>query len=146
MKIDTIIEKGKFIRTSSAPESLAYFPENRELIAGLFSKYRMEWVLGRDGLPLNVEMKEWVLKGKRGQIYEFGRNKLGVSVEGTRLVTEFSRATKGVCRFHQNGEGEANFWFEPTQESLKTVLGWIKPTMRRNAKGSGNGINAASGA
>lgn len=131
MNIDTILDKGKFIRTCSNPEQLAFFDENKKIIAYLYSKYRFEWVLGRDGKPLNVQDKDWIIKGRKGQVSEYGINKLGISVEGSKWVQIFLRASKDWATITQNGDGECNLVCLATLENINKLESLLKLTLRR---------------
>lgn len=133
MKIDTILERGKFIRKCSNPEKLAYFKENEASVKEAFRKFRFEWVLGRDGKPLNVEMKEWVIRGSRGHCFEYGRGKLGFSVEGDSqgLVNNVAKETKGFSKPSQLGDSEANFVCDWTPENVAKLSGVLKFNVRR---------------
>lgn len=128
--IDTILERGKFIRNCAHPENLAYFSQNRLLVADLFKKYRMEWTLGRDSSPLIAE-KDWIMPCKKGQIFEFGPEKLGISVEGLIWTPKFIQMTKSFCVVKQDGKVEANLWCFWTPDNLKSVLDILKPIKRR---------------
>lgn len=131
MKIDTIIESGKFIQTCSNPEGLAYFPENKQLVAYLFTFYRMEWTLGRDGQPLSLELKDWTVKCKKGRLFEFGPLKLGISVEGIIWKPKFIHLTQHFCTVKQNGDGEANLWCEWNKINFDKLVRLLKPVKRR---------------
>lgn len=122
---DTILERGKFIRKKKNPEALAFFPENKALVSDLFRKYRFEMIF-EDSLTGD---KEWVCVGSRGQVFEYGRSFLGISVEGTKRVHSFIRQTKDFTTVTQLGDGEANLvcaWTPENVKKLAKLLGLIK--------------------
>lgn len=131
MKIDTILERGKFIRKCAHPETLAYFPENREAVKDLYSKYRFEYVLGRDGKPLAPGLSEWIIPGSKGNVWEYGVEMLGFSVNSGVMQERMRRETKDFAQMTQNGDGEANFKFLYSPENMLKVAGMLKLRIRR---------------
>lgn len=129
--MSSILERGKFIRTCTAPETLAYFPENKTLVADLFSKYRMEWVLGRDGIPLSIELKEWIVQGRKGQLFEYGKGLLGITIEGPKWTRSFLQQTKSFCTISQRGDAEANLYTSWTAENVAKLAKLLKLHKRR---------------
>ncbi len=129
----SILERGKLIRKSSNPKGLAYFPDNGDLTADLFQRFRMEWVCGTDGLPLDpTGVKEWVAIGEKGQLWEYGRGILGVSVEGEKWTPSFIRQVTGFCTVTQNGGGEANLKCGWTPENVERLAKLLK--LRKSPK------------
>lgn len=121
----TMLSRGKRIRNRANPESLAYWSENGPNVAKMFKTLRFEWTLGTDGLTLSEVLKDWIVPGRKGQLYERGVNKLGFSVSGTKLIPKITEATASFAKKMQTGDGEANFeclWTEEAVATLKTLL------------------------
>lgn len=107
------LERGNFIRHCSDPAGLAFFPENGPLVAELFRQFRFEWVLGGDNKPTD----EWRVIGRRGQLMEFGRGKLAVTVATGHMLGRLRRAGAWLNP-HQIGDHEGTFVCDWTAQNV----------------------------
>lgn len=128
---DTILERGRFIRTCKEPERLAFFQQNKPLVVDLFSKYRMEMIIE------HRDNQEWVCIGRKGQIFEYGIRKLGISVEGRLWTNSFIQKTKDFTTVKQKGDGEANLFCEWTPENVEKLAKLLGLFKRRTYSTSG---------
>ncbi len=129
--MSSILERGRFVRTCANPKSLAFFDENQTLAAALYQRFRFEWVCGSDNLPLDPHLREWVIIGQKGQLWEHGCGMLGITVEGTKWTASFIQQTSDFCTVSQNGSGEANLRCTWNSENVEKLAKLLKLRKRR---------------
>lgn len=129
--MSSIIERGRFIRNCADPRVLAYFPENKSLAAELFRQFKIEWVLGTNGKPLSQELNEWICRGSKGAIWEYGPGLLGITIEGPKWIPSFVQQTKAFCTISQLGDSEANLCSSWTPENVGKLAILLKLHKRR---------------
>lgn len=118
MNPDTILERGKKIGACANMEALAFFPENKKLVKDLLARYRAEWVVGKDGQALNQKDKEWIVVGSKGQLFEYGAKKLGISAEGRVWSGKALLAFDNQVIKAQIGDGEVQFCIPWTADNV----------------------------
>jgi hypothetical protein len=93
-------------------ETLGVLPENRERFLALASRYLIR--RHRDG---------WFVNGARGrsQIWEFGVEKLGLTVTGRRFVRKCQHCRDWLVA-KSIGDDEANFWCFWTEDNLSRLV------------------------
>lgn len=127
----SVLERGKFIRHCADPKTLAFFPENREAVADLFRRYRMEWILRNDRKPISIELKEWVCVGAKGNVWEYGKGLLGITVEGQKWTSAFIRFTRSFATVTQNGDRETNLRCAWTWQNAGKLASLLKLYKRK---------------
>jgi hypothetical protein len=93
-------------------ETLGVLPENRERFLALASRYLIR--RHRDG---------WFVNGARGrsQIWEYGVDKLGLTVTGRRFVRKCQKCRDWLVA-KSIGDDEANFWCFWTEDNLRRLV------------------------
>lgn len=148
------LKRGRLLaKDSKLCGELIWFKENLPLAFDALRRYRCENVDG-----------EFRIIGRRGHAWEYGRHKLGFSVEGNRLIRMAEKKTHGWAKRTQRGGDEANFcapWQSPADlDRLAAVLrfyvrrdpariasiyraGEALPDQRSRVLAPGNGMTAA---
>ena len=142
------LERGQLVRNVTDATTLAQYPENRQLVAQMYARFRFERVMT---LERNAQTgkwvpgkptEEWVIVGVHGQCYEVGPLRLGITVASTRMIYKLQDAG---LEAKQMGEREANFVVSWTPENIERVAALIKLRVRREAwrqKRAGTGQTA----
>ncbi len=102
-------------------EMMVDFPQNREAFVALSKRFRVR--RHQDG---------WFVDGRghRGQIWEFGIGKLGLTVVGRLFVPKCLNAGSWL---HPKsvGNDEANFWCDWTDENLANLVSLARLQTRK---------------
>ncbi|MBI5688300.1 MAG: hypothetical protein HZC54_24775 [Verrucomicrobia bacterium] len=98
--MSTFLKRGRLLaKDSKLRGKLIWFKaENMALARDACARYRCEDVDG-----------EFRIIGRRGHAWEYGRHKLGFSVEGKRVIRYVERQVRGWATRTQRGDDEANF-------------------------------------
>ena len=136
-QVGGVIERGQMIRDLEDPGKLASYPENAEMVRFMFRRFRFERVMSlrRDAgkwVP-DKPTDEWVIVGSRGQCYEHGVDKLGVTITGNKRLNAILRTTVDWLRPYQIGDGEGNFWCTWTEANIEQVSRLVGLMRRRGA-------------
>jgi hypothetical protein len=124
--ISTGLVTGQRLKRCARPERLAYWPENKSLMAELFRRHWLEL------LPSDM-VDGWVVPGSRGQAWEYGPGKLGFTVIGAKAVGGAVRKLGDIARITQHGDDEANFVVDWTPENLRRIGRQLRLYRRRGA-------------
>lgn len=112
-------QTGPLIRRKSELLTFAEFHGNAALLSGL-NKY-LKLFRGEDG---------WFATGSGGQLWEYGKSKLGFTVTTTGMI---KKARADGFQPTQLGDGEANFSCEWTNENILKLQGLLK--LRKRSRG-----------
>lgn len=135
----SVLDRGQMIRDLEDPAKLASHPENAAMIRSMFRRYRFERVMSfrRDASTqkwvYDKPTEEWVIVGQRGQCYEQGIGKLGVTIEGGKRLKAILRTTADWLHPHQIGDGEGNLWCAWTEENILKAAQLVGLARRRGA-------------
>ena len=113
------LQAGPLIAKSANLSSFAAHKENAVQLFKL--NKRLKIFRGEDG---------WFAKGRQGQLWEWGRNKLGFTVTTGHTITIAMDA--GFVPT-QRGDGEANFSCDWTDENIDKLIAMLKLRIRRDA-------------
>jgi hypothetical protein len=113
-------QSGPLIRKKSELLDFAAFPENRSRLSAL--NKRLKLFRGEDG---------WFASGRQGQVWEWGRGKLGFTVGTTRMI---SIAQEAGFVPTQRGDQEANFSCDWNDETIERLI----KLLRLRIRGVGN--------
>ena len=115
----TALQDGPLI---SKAANLSGFSDYRENGFALFKlNKRLKIFRGEDG---------WFAKGRQGQLWEWGKRKLGFTVTTANMIT-IARAAG--FKTTQCGDDEANFSCDWTDENLNKLSSMLKLRIRRDA-------------
>ncbi len=143
------LERGQYIRLRKTSDAgtLAHHPENRDMVAWMYKRYRFEWVMELKFNPANGKYEpskptdEWVIVGQRGNAYEHGVGQLGITIVGSKRIGPLVRTIEAIpdhwLSVEQLGDQEANFSCDWTEENVQKVHEIVKFRVRRtnpNAK------------
>ena len=129
--MSALLKRGRLLTNDSKLRGdLIWFKaENMALARDACARFRCEDVDG-----------EFRIIGRRGHAWEYGRHRLGFSVEGGRLVTKVEQETTGWANVTQRGDGETNFccpWQSPADlDRLAAVLRFYVRRVQSQKAGS----------
>jgi hypothetical protein len=118
-KKGTPFEDGPLIGKAADLGSFVSWPENSDLLRKL--NKRLKLFRGEDG---------WFASGAQGQLWEWGRGKLGFTVGTAQMI---SRAIETGFVPTQRGDGEANFSCPWTEENVAKLTKLLCLRIRRPA-------------
>jgi hypothetical protein len=110
-------QDGQLFAKAADLGTFSEYPENSELLRKL--NKRLKLFRDEDG---------WFAKGRQGQLWEWGRGKLGFTV-GTGVMV--SKAIEAGFMATQRGDGEANFSCDWTDENVAKLARLLKLRVRR---------------
>jgi len=122
----TSLVQGKRLKRSHHPERLAYWPDNRNLVADLYRRHRVEL------LPSDM-VDGWIAPGARGQAWEHGPGRLGFTIIGAKAISSARRKLGDVATITQCGDDEAAFVCRWTPENLRRIAKTLRLYRRRGA-------------
>lgn len=122
--MSTFLKRGRLLaKDSKLRGKLIWFKaENMALARDACARYRCEDVDG-----------EFRIIGRRGHAWEYGRHRLGFSVEGKRVIRFVELQLLGWATRTQRGDDEANFcapWMSP--DDLDRLAAVLRFRARRN--------------
>jgi hypothetical protein len=141
------LERGKLIRLrkTSDPSTLAYHPENGQMVAEMYRRFRFEWVMTLKKDPSTNKWvpdeptDEWVIIGFSGQCFEQGVGKLGITIVSARRIAPLLRQIEEQPDYwlhkSQIGDDEANFWCDWTFENIDRAAQLVKLRLRKSRPG-----------
>jgi hypothetical protein len=126
----TPFQDGPLIAKASDLGSFAEWPENADRLRKL--NKRLKLFRGEDG---------WFARGSQGQLWEYGKGKLGFTV-GTGIM--ISKAIEAGFVPTQRGDGEANFSCLWSDENVGKLAKLLRLRIRRPASVPSNPFQTRS--
>ena len=115
----TALQDGPLIAKAASLSSFASHSENAVLLFRLNKLLKI--FRGEDG---------WFAKGRQGQLWEWGKHKLGFTVTTANMITI---AIDAGFVPTQRGQDEANFSCAWTDENVKRLASMLRLRIRRDA-------------
>jgi hypothetical protein len=115
-KFGTPFQDGPLIAKAADLGTFSEYPENSELLRKL--NKRLKLFRGEDG---------WFATGRQGQVWEYGKGKLGCTVGTGQMKTV---AIEAGFVPTQRGDGEANFSCDWNDETIERLIGLLKLRIR----------------
>ena len=124
------LQAGPLIAKAADLGTFALFRENADLLRAL--NKRLKLFRGEDG---------WFARGRQGQLWEWGRGKLGFTVGTAHMIGPAAEAGFVLA---QRGDTEANFSCPWTEENINRLIKLLRLKIRRPASVPSNPFQTSS--